>query len=77
MATQREIGCEDLIATQRQIGSKHPSRDTDSIGLIRVIDPVANGQRLMKSIDRESALVDPVHDAVDIVYGFFLRKIIP
>jgi hypothetical protein len=77
MATQREIGCEDSMATQRQIGSKHPSRDTDSIGLIRAIDPVANDQRLMKSIDRESALVDPVHDAVDIVYGFFLRKIIP
>jgi hypothetical protein len=45
------IGCEELMATQRQIGSKHPSRDADSIGLIRAVDPVANGQRLMKSID--------------------------
>jgi hypothetical protein len=39
------------MATQRQIGSKHPSRDTDSIGLIQAVDLVANGQRLMKSID--------------------------
>jgi hypothetical protein len=51
MATQRPIGCEEPMATQRQIGSKHPSKDTDSIGLIRAIDPVANDQRLMKSVD--------------------------
>jgi hypothetical protein len=51
MATQRQIGCEEPMATQRQIESKHPSRDTDSIGLIRAIDPVANNRRLMKSVD--------------------------
>ncbi|WP_428776675.1 hypothetical protein, partial [Vibrio sp.] len=45
------IDCEEPMATQRQIGSKHPSRDTNSIGLIRAIDPVANDQRLMKSVD--------------------------
>jgi hypothetical protein len=39
------------MATQRQIGSKHPSRDTDSIGFIWAVDPVANDQRLMKSVD--------------------------
>jgi hypothetical protein len=47
----RRIGCEELMATQRQIGSKHPSRDADSIGLIRVIDPVANGPCLIKFVD--------------------------
>jgi hypothetical protein len=51
MATQRQISCEELMATQRQIGSKHLSRDTDSIGLIRVVDPVANDQLLMKSVN--------------------------
>jgi hypothetical protein len=51
MATQRQIGCEEPMATQHQIGSKHPSKDTDSIDLIWVVDPVANDQRLMKSID--------------------------
>jgi hypothetical protein len=45
------IGYEESMATQRQIGSKHPSRDANLIGLIRAIDPVANGQHLMKSID--------------------------
>jgi hypothetical protein len=39
------------MATQRQIGSKHPSRDADLIGLIQVVNPVANSQRLMKSVD--------------------------
>jgi hypothetical protein len=39
------------MATQRLIRSKHLSRDTDSISLIRVVDLVANGQRLMKSVD--------------------------
>jgi hypothetical protein len=43
MATQRQIGCEELMVTQRQIESKHLSRDTDSIGLIRVVNPVAIG----------------------------------
>jgi hypothetical protein len=51
MTTQCQIGCEEPMATQRQIGSKHPSRDTDSIGLIRAVDPIANDQRLMKSVD--------------------------
>jgi hypothetical protein len=50
MATQRQIDCQEPMATQRQIGSKHPSRDTDSIGLIRAVEAVANGQRLMKSV---------------------------
>jgi hypothetical protein len=45
------IGYEESMATQRQIGSKHPSRDANLIGLIQAIDPVANGQHLMKSID--------------------------
>jgi hypothetical protein len=39
------------MATQRQIRSKHPSRDADSIVLILAVDPVANDQRLMKSVD--------------------------
>jgi hypothetical protein len=26
---------------------------------------------------REPIVVDPVHNSVDIFYGFFLRKIIP
>jgi hypothetical protein len=30
------------MATQRQIGSKHPSKDTDLIFLIRAVDLVAN-----------------------------------
>jgi hypothetical protein len=51
MATLRQISCEESMATQRQITSKHPSKDTDSIGLIRVVDPVANDQHLMKSVD--------------------------
>jgi hypothetical protein len=51
IANQRQIGYEEPMATQHQIGSKHPSRDTDLIGLIRVVDPVANIQRLMKSIE--------------------------
>jgi hypothetical protein len=51
MATLCQVGYEEPMATQRQIGSKHLSRDADSIGLIRAIDLVANGQRLMKSID--------------------------
>jgi hypothetical protein len=70
MATQRQVSYEEPMATQRQIGFKHPSKDADSIGLIWAVDPVANGQRLMKS-------VDPVHGAVDIFYRFFLWKIIP
>jgi hypothetical protein len=45
------IGCEESMATQRQIGSKHVSRDANSIGLIQVVDLVANSQRLMKSVD--------------------------
>jgi hypothetical protein len=51
MATQRQIGCEEPMATQRQIVSKHPSRDTGSLDSILAIDPVANGQRLIKSVD--------------------------
>jgi hypothetical protein len=51
MANQCQIGSEEPMATQRQIESKHPSRDTDSIGLIQAIDLVANGQRLMKFVD--------------------------
>jgi hypothetical protein len=51
MATQHQVDCEESMATQRQIESKHPSRDTDSIGLIRAVDPVANDWHLMKSID--------------------------
>jgi hypothetical protein len=51
MATQHQIGCEEPMATQRRIGSKHPSRDIDLIGLIRAVDPVANNQHLMKSVD--------------------------
>jgi hypothetical protein len=51
MAIQRYIGCEEPMATQRQIESKHPSKDIDSIGLIRAIDLVANGRHLMKSVD--------------------------
>jgi hypothetical protein len=39
------------MATQRQIVSKHPSRDTGSLDSIRAVDPVANGQRLIKSVD--------------------------
>jgi hypothetical protein len=64
------------MATQRQIVSKHPSRDTGSLDSILAIDPVANGQRLIKSVTREPAPVHPVHGAVDIFYGFFLSKII-
>jgi hypothetical protein len=51
MTTQRQVGCEEPTATQHLIGSKHPSRDADSIGLIQAVDPVANDQRLMKSVD--------------------------
>jgi hypothetical protein len=34
MATQRQVSYEEPMATQRQIGSKHLSKDADSIGLI-------------------------------------------
>jgi hypothetical protein len=45
------ISCDEPMATKCQIGSKHPSGDINSIGLIRAIDPVANDQHLMKSVD--------------------------
>jgi hypothetical protein len=51
MATERQMGYEEPMATQHQIESKHPSRDTNSIGLIRAIDLIANGWCLMKFID--------------------------
>jgi hypothetical protein len=51
MTTQRQIDCEEPMATQRQIGSKHPNRDTGSLDSIRAVDPIANDQRLMKSVD--------------------------
>jgi hypothetical protein len=44
------IGCEEPMAIQCPIGSKHPSRETDSLDTIRAIDPETNGWHLLKSV---------------------------
>jgi hypothetical protein len=46
----RRIGYEESMATQRLIGSKHPSRDTDLLDSIRAVDPESNSQHLMMSV---------------------------
>jgi hypothetical protein len=74
MATQHQIGCEEPMATQHQIGSKHLSRDTDSIGLIRVIDLVANGQRLMKSVDPWAGAGGPIPRCCGHILRIFLKE---
>jgi hypothetical protein len=68
------IGCEEPMATQRQIRSKHPSRDTDLIGLIRAIDPVANGQRLMKSVDPCAGAGGPGPQCRGHILQIFLKE---
>jgi hypothetical protein len=51
------------------------SQDTDSLDLIWVVDPKANDQCLMKSVDPWADTGGPVHGAMDIFYGIVCRKI--
>jgi hypothetical protein len=68
------IGCEEAMATQRQIEYKHPSRDVDLIVLIQAVNPVANGQCLIKSVDPCAGASGPGPRWRGHILRFFLKE---